>query len=184
MDLQRLEIKSIAEDPREPTFENTLGALERSGAVLRRVYTVYGIHSSSLSDPSIQNIEKIWEPKLAAFQDEITQNDALFQRIGTVYQNRDTADLTPEQRRLLTVVYQGFVRAGANLSEDDKGGSLRSTNAWLCCLHNSVKTSSRRKNTISPFWQIPVTWRDCHRTLSRLQPRPPTLLDMRASGLF
>ena len=89
--------------------------------VLRRVYTVYGIHSSSLSDPSIQNIEKIWEPKLAAFQDEITQNDALFQRIGTVYQNRDTADLTPEQRRLLTVVYQGFVRAGANLSEDDKG---------------------------------------------------------------
>jgi peptidyl-dipeptidase Dcp len=114
MAAQLREIDQIASDPAPPTFENTIAGLERSGRVLDRVTTVYGVWSSTLSTPAFQAIERDMEPRLAAFADRITQNEKLFQRIAAVYETQDP-HLTPEQRRLVWLDYTRFVRAGARL---------------------------------------------------------------------
>jgi peptidyl-dipeptidase Dcp len=112
---QLAELQAIADDPAPPTFENTIAAMERSGRALSRSYTVYGIYGSTLSDETVQGVERDLEPKLAAFRDRITQNDKLFQRIAAVYDTRTTSGLTPEQQRLTWLTYTNFVRAGAKL---------------------------------------------------------------------
>jgi peptidyl-dipeptidase Dcp len=112
---QLAEVDRIANDPAAPTFENTLAALERSGRTLDRVGTVYGIYSNTMSTPDFQKVEEEMAPKLAAFSDQITQNEKLFRRIAAVYDARDTGKLTPEQKRLAWLDYTNFVRAGAKL---------------------------------------------------------------------
>jgi peptidyl-dipeptidase Dcp len=117
---QLREVEAIANDKHPPTFENTVAALERSGRTLDRVTTLYGIWSGSLSTPEVQAVENEMEPKLAAFHDEITQNEALFKRIAAVYDARETSGLTPEQKRLVWLDYTNFVRAGAKLDAASK----------------------------------------------------------------
>ncbi len=112
---QLAEIDAIAKDPAAPSFENTIAALERSGRTLDRVTNIFGIHSSTLSTPEFQAVETEMAPRLAAFQDRITQNEPLFKRIAAVYQARDQAGLTPEQKRLCWLYHTNFVRAGAKL---------------------------------------------------------------------
>jgi peptidyl-dipeptidase Dcp len=112
---QLAEVDKIAADPAPPTFENTLAALERSGRTLDRVGTVFGIYGSTMSTPEFQTVEQEMAPKLAAFSDQITQNEKLFKRIAAVYEARDAAGLTPEQKRLAWLDYTNFVRAGAKL---------------------------------------------------------------------
>ena len=114
------EIDRIANNPEPPTFENTIAAMERSGRTLDRVGTVYGIWSSSMNTPEFQPIELEMEPKLAAFSDRITQNEALFRRIEAVYNSPAKAQLTPEQQRLTWLAYTNFVRAGAKLDAAKK----------------------------------------------------------------
>lgn len=109
------EVDRIANDPAPPTFENTIAALERTGRALDRVWTAYGIWSNNLSTPEFQAVEREMEPKLAAFSDKITQNEALFRRIEAVYNAPEKANLTPEQQRLTWRYYTNFVRAGAKL---------------------------------------------------------------------
>jgi peptidyl-dipeptidase Dcp len=106
-------IDAIAGDPAAPTFENTLAAMERSGRALERAMSIYGVYSTTLSTPEFQAVEREVEPKLAAFQDRITQNERLFARISAVYEARETACKTPEQRRLAWLHYTNFARAGA-----------------------------------------------------------------------
>ncbi len=108
-------VDRIANDPAPPTFENTLAALERSGRTLDRVSSVYGVFSSTMSTPEFQAVEREMAPKLAAFQDKITQNEKLFARIAAVYDGRETSCRTPEQKRLAWYQYTTFVRAGAKL---------------------------------------------------------------------
>jgi peptidyl-dipeptidase Dcp len=84
----------------------------------RRVQAVYGVWSSALSGPEFQAVEREMAPRLAAFRDEIMQNEKLFQRIEAVYQAPDKDQLTPEQQRLVWLHYTEFVRAGAKLDED------------------------------------------------------------------
>ncbi len=115
MTQQLAEIDRIANDPAAPTFENTIAAMERTGRTLDRVSAVYGIYSSTLNDDAVQAVERVMAPKLAAFYDQITQNQKLFERIAKVYETRETAGLTPEQQRLTWVYYTNFVRAGAKL---------------------------------------------------------------------
>jgi len=112
---QLAEIDKIANDPAPPSFENTIAALERAGRTLDRVTTFYGIYSSTLSGPEFQAVETEMAPRLAAFSDQITQNEKLFARIAAVYEARETAGLTPEQKRLAWLDYTNFVRAGARL---------------------------------------------------------------------
>ncbi len=112
------EINAIANNRAKPTFDNTIAALERSGGMLDRVDTFYGIWSGTLSTPEMRAIEKEMSPKLSAHSDETLQNAKLFARIEAVYNDR--AKLTPEQQRLTWVYWNRFVRAGAKLSPADK----------------------------------------------------------------
>jgi peptidyl-dipeptidase Dcp len=109
------EIELIATNPAAPTFENTIAAMERSGRALTRAFTVYNVYSSTMSDDAVQAVEREMSPKIAAFQDQITQNEPLFKRISAVYETRETSGLTPEQQRLTWYYYTNFVRAGAKL---------------------------------------------------------------------
>ncbi|NPC85459.1 M3 family metallopeptidase, partial [Pyxidicoccus fallax] len=115
MEENRREIAAIAGSTEAPTFENTLVALEAAGRTLSDVETLYGIWSSSLNTPEFQALQREMAPKLAAFEDEITQNAGLFQRIEAVYNSPDKAKLTPEQQRLAWLYYTRFVRSGAKL---------------------------------------------------------------------
>jgi peptidyl-dipeptidase Dcp len=114
------EIDRIANNPAAPTFQNTIEALEGNGRALDRVSTSYGIWSSTMNGPEFAAVEREMAPRLAAFSDQITQNEALFRRVAAVYQSPDTARLTPEQRRLAWRSYTNFVRAGAQLDAPSK----------------------------------------------------------------
>jgi peptidyl-dipeptidase Dcp len=116
----RADIKAIAENSDEPTFENTIAELERAGSTFERVMTYYNIWGSNLSTPEFRAVESEYEPKLSAITDEIKQNAALFKRIETVYNSPDKAKLTAEQQRLTWVYYNDFVRSGAKLGADKK----------------------------------------------------------------
>ena len=89
---QLAEIDKIATDPAAPSFENTIAALERAGRTLDRVTTFYGVYTSTLSSPEFQAIEKEMAPQLAAFSDQITQNEKLFARIAAVYEARERSE--------------------------------------------------------------------------------------------
>jgi peptidyl-dipeptidase Dcp len=78
------EVERIAGDPAAPTFENTVLAFERAGSTLRRVSTIYGVWSSSMSSPEFQAVQREMAPRLAAFNDRISQNEALFRRFEAV----------------------------------------------------------------------------------------------------
>jgi peptidyl-dipeptidase Dcp len=112
---QLAEIDKIAADPAPPTFENTIATLERTGRTLDRVANVFGIYSSTMSTPDFQKIEQEMAPRLAAFTDQIVQNEKLFKRIAAVYDARETSGLNPEQKRLVWLDYTNFVRTGAKL---------------------------------------------------------------------
>src|SRR5688572_27435596 len=117
---QLKEIDAIAADPAPPTFANTLAALERTGRTLDRATTAYGVFASTMSTPEFQAVEREMAPKLAAFQDKITQNEKLFARIAAVYEARERSNLTPEQKRLAWLYHNNFVRAGAKLDAKAK----------------------------------------------------------------
>ena len=114
------EIDAIAENPDPPTFENTIAAMERAGKDLDRVSAYRGIWSSNLSSPEFREIQLEMAPKLAAFNTKIIQNRALFDRIRTVYESDEAKTLRPDQQRLLELVYDGFARNGATLTEEKK----------------------------------------------------------------
>lgn len=133
---QLAEIDRIAADSAEPTFDNTIAALERTGRTLARVGTIYGVYASTLNDETVQAVEREIEPKLAAFTDQIFQNEALFKRIEKVYEARESAGLTAEQQRLTWKYYTDFVRAGARLDADSKK-RLAEINQELASLYTS-----------------------------------------------
>ena len=130
------EIEKIAKDPAAPTFENTIAALERSGRTLARVHSIYGIYSSNLATPEFQAVEQKMEPKLAAFQDRIVQNEPLFKRVAAVYEAREKSGLTPEQVRLVWVYYNNFARSGAKLDGPAKA-RLSEVNQELASLYTT-----------------------------------------------
>lgn len=109
------EVDRIAKNPAAPAFENTIAPLERSGRTLDRATTFYGVWSSTMSGPQFQAVQREMAPKLAAFSDQITQNEALFRRIEAVYNSPEKGRLTPEQQRLVWLYHNNFVRAGARL---------------------------------------------------------------------
>src|ERR1051325_1195809 len=117
---QLAETEKIARNPAAPDFENTIAALERTGHTLDRVTTLYGIWSGTMASPEFQVVQREMAPRLAAFNDQITQNEALFKRIEAVYNSPAKAKLTPEQQRVTWLYYTNFVRAGARLSADAK----------------------------------------------------------------
>jgi peptidyl-dipeptidase Dcp len=124
MDLARADIKAIADSGTGPTFANTLVAFERCGEPLQRAGRFFNIWTSTFNDEAMQKVEAKLAPVFAAFNDEITQNAALFARIKEVYGHRAKLGLTPEQQRLCEVQYEAFARQGAAL---DAAGKARLT---------------------------------------------------------
>ncbi|HET8899990.1 MAG TPA: peptidyl-dipeptidase Dcp [Rhodanobacteraceae bacterium] len=114
------EVDQIANDPAPPTFENTLVALEKTGATLNRVNAAFNLLTSDYTNDTLNALMEKVAPKLSATSDAIYLNDTLFQRIEAVYNQRDSLNLDPESRRLLEVTYQEFVHQGAKLSAADK----------------------------------------------------------------
>ena len=94
------EVERIAASTDPPTFENTLAAMESAGRALDRVLTVFGVWCSNMSTPAVQEVERTMAPRLAAFSDRITQNEALFRRIEKVHHAVAAESLSPEQQRL------------------------------------------------------------------------------------
>jgi peptidyl-dipeptidase Dcp len=117
---QLAEVDKIARDPSAPTFDNTIAALERAGQTLDRVTTVYGVWGSTMNTPDFQAVQREMAPRLAAFSDKISQNEALFKRIEAVYNSPGKAKLSPEQQRLAWLYHTNFVRAGAKLDAAKK----------------------------------------------------------------
>ena len=114
------EIEKIANNPEAPTFENTLVAMEKSGELLRRVNGVFNMLSGANTDSVLQKLSEDIAPKMAAQQDAIYLNKKLYERIKTIYQKKDELNLDKESARLLEYYHTEFIRAGANLSADDK----------------------------------------------------------------
>lgn len=120
MRIEDEEIKAITDNPEPPTFSNTVLVLERAGQLLDRVTTVlFNLMSAETCDEMEAIAEKMM-PELSEHSNNISLNEKLFERIKCVYTQRESLNLTPEERRLLEKTYDGFIRNGANLSDADK----------------------------------------------------------------
>ncbi|MGQ9471385.1 MAG: M3 family metallopeptidase [Candidatus Aminicenantales bacterium] len=120
IELHQAEIDAIVNNPKRPTFENTILAFDRSGESLARVSAVFGALQSAHSSPELQKIAEQASPLLSQHRSNIYLNDRLFARIKAVYDQRNKLKLGEEERFLLEKIYQDFVRAGALLSPEQK----------------------------------------------------------------
>jgi peptidyl-dipeptidase Dcp len=111
--LQSAEIDAIASNPAEPTFENTIEALQDAGRHLGRATTIFSVMTDNVSNESIQALEAEWSPRLTAAFNAITFNRRLFDRIAVLHERRDSLGLSAEQLRLLERTYNQLARAGA-----------------------------------------------------------------------
>ena len=114
------EIDAITNNPEAATFANTVAAYEKSGELLNQVSTVFGNLLSAETNDDMQELAKSIMPLLSEHGNNITLNEKLFARIKAVYDQKDQANLTPEQNKLLEKVYNSFVRSGANLEGEAK----------------------------------------------------------------
>ncbi len=117
---QRRDIDAIAANPDAPTFDNTIAAMERAGRTLDRLQRMFAVARESVTTPAYQALEREWQPKLAASSDELLFNQGLFKRIEAVYEALPGSDLDAQQVRLVTRMYEHFVRRGAKLNAADK----------------------------------------------------------------
>ncbi|MBT8235801.1 MAG: M3 family metallopeptidase [Bacteroidia bacterium] len=116
----RSEIEEITTNSEEATFENTIEALEFTGRHLQRVSSIFFNLNAAETNPDIQQIAQEISPLLTEFQNDITLNLALFDRVKHVYENQDQSALSEEQKTLLDKKFKHFSRNGAMLSEDEK----------------------------------------------------------------
>ena len=118
--LSRAEIDAIVNNPDAPTFENTIEAMDYTGDILDRATNVFFNLNSAETNDEMQKIAQEVSPLLSDFGNDIRLNPALFARVKTVYDSRETLNLSPEQSTLLDKKYKNFSRNGANLPEDKK----------------------------------------------------------------
>ncbi len=121
---KRAEIKAIIENSEEPTFANTIDALEISGRSLDKVSAIFFNLNESENTPQMTEIEEYVIPKMTELSGYVYMNDTLFNRIRTLYNNKESLGLTEEQSIVLENYYNSFVRGGALLNETDKATLL------------------------------------------------------------
>jgi len=114
------EVDAIVNNPEPADFANTIIALERSGDDLGRVFAYWGIWSSNMSTPELRDIQQEMAPKLAEFRSKVIQNDALFQRVKSVYESDEAEALPPHEQRLIWLTYDRFASNGATLQGEAK----------------------------------------------------------------
>jgi len=130
------EIDAIAERADSPTLENTIIAMEKSGALLDRVATVFFALISANTNDEMEKIRSEMAPKLSAHSDQILLNGKLFHRVKTIYEQRDQLGLDAESKRLVEKYYTDFIRSGANLSNEEKK-SLKKINGEMAVLQTT-----------------------------------------------
>ena len=116
----RAEMDAIIYNEEEPTFENTIVAMERSGKLLDRVSTIFFVLNSNETSDEMQALALEVQPKLIAYSNDINLNPTLWERVKKVYEQRESLGLNEEDAKLLEDAYKGFVRNGANLSDEQK----------------------------------------------------------------
>lgn len=118
--LEKAEIESIINNIEKPSFKNTIEALELSGEFLGRVNRIFGSLNGANTNDELQKINRITTPMLSKHRDDIALNEKLFAKIKSVYDERAKLKLTPEQQTVLENYYKNYIRAGANLSKEEK----------------------------------------------------------------
>ncbi|MGL4993255.1 MAG: M3 family metallopeptidase [Bacteroidales bacterium] len=127
------EIEAIANSQEAPTFANTIEALEYGGKLLSKVSSVFYNITGAETNDSLQAVAKEISPMMSEHSDNLYLNAALFQRIKTIFENQAAENLSPEQARVLEKYYKNFVRAGANLTDEQKS-EMRNVNKELSML--------------------------------------------------
>lgn len=133
IEMSKKDIEKICNNPEAPTFENTIVALELSGAQLSKISSIFFNLNSAETNEEIQNIAKQVSPMLSELSNDILLNPELFKRVKTVYEQRNKLNLNSEQLRLLDKKYKSFTRNGANLNEEQKD-QIRSIDKELAML--------------------------------------------------
>lgn len=146
------EIAAIVDNAEAPTFTNTIEALERAGQVLQRTSAVFFALTSADTNDELRAIEAEYVPKLTAHSDEIMLNDKLFARIKTVYET-GLEGLQPDQVRLTKQYYDNYVKAGANLSAEDKE-KLKKLNG------EEAELTAKFGNMLTDATNVPVFFTD------------------------
>ncbi len=136
---QLKEMQAIANNPAAPTFENTIVAMEKTGALFQRAYAAFNAVTGANTNPVLEKVQKEEAPKLAAHNDAIYLDAKLFQRVKAIYEKRESLKLSPEGLRLVEYDYQRFVHAGANLSDADKE-RLKKINEEESTLSNAFRS--------------------------------------------
>ncbi len=142
---QNLEFAAIINNEDRPTFENTIAAIEKSGELLTKVTKVFGSLNGTDTDDEMQKIAEKSTSMLSKHIDDFYLNEKLFQRIKTLYDEKETLNLTTEQNRVLENYYIDFVRGGANLNEAEKE-QLRKINDELSQLVLKFGDNVRKEN--------------------------------------
>jgi len=120
IELHNAEIEAIVSNTDAPNFENTILALEYAGQNIQKVSSVFGNQLSANTNEELQALAKEVYPALSKHQDEILMNNQLFEKVKAVYEQKDELSLDSEETKLLEETYKGFVRSGANLSDEQK----------------------------------------------------------------
>ncbi len=131
--LHNEEILKIASNEQEPSFENTIEALEYSGDKLKQVQRVFSAMNGAMNNSEMTNLSKEISPMLSKHNDDINLNEKLFGRIKSVFDQKENLNLTTEQEKVLEKYYKGFVRGGANLTDEQKN-EFREINKELSIL--------------------------------------------------
>ncbi|WP_028081854.1 M3 family metallopeptidase [Solimonas soli] len=145
---QRREIDAIANNPEAPSFANTIVAMEKSGRMLDRVSVVFSNLTSSNTNETLEKVQSEFAPQLAAHQDAIFLNPRLYARVQALYNTRRLLDLDAESQRLLERYHTNFVRAGAQLGEEQKT-TLRKLNEELSKLDTQFEQNLLKDSNAS-----------------------------------
>lgn len=145
---KKAQIEEIVNNPDEPTFDNTIMALENSGEIFDKVTKVFFALNESNSSPEMVEISEKFYPAVTKFSDELTMNDKLFDRIKHIYDNRDSIGLAPDQKRAVEDYYKRFTLNGALLPADKKA-ELMEVNGKLSELY--LKFNKNLLNATNSF---------------------------------
>ncbi|QKN81837.1 peptidyl-dipeptidase Dcp [Scandinavium goeteborgense] len=130
---KREEIAAIAENLAPATFDNTFVALEKSGELLGRVTSIFFAMTAAHTNDTLQRLDEQFSAELAELSNDVYLNEALFARVDTLWQQRETLGLDAESRRLVEVIHQQFILAGAKLAPAQKA-ELRTLNTEAATL--------------------------------------------------
>lgn len=168
----KAEVEAIKSNPEEPTFDNTILALDNSGALLNRVMLLFSGLDEAMNSPESQEIAETLYAEAQQWSDEMSMDSKLFERIRKVYDNRADLGLTVPQQRLVEQTYRNAVRNGALLNDADKD-SLKAVNSRLTDLFLKFN-----KNLLAATNEFAITTTDT----ARLAGLPQGVIDAAAEA--